>query len=59
VTAEDLGVPDLFSLVNVRYEEFAPDECPMCQGLVPINTGLGHGKDYQATQPDYPGGYRR
>jgi len=49
VTARHLGdVPKLFSLVNVSMEAFNADSCPLCRTGVPINTTVGHGKQFLA-----------
>lgn len=48
VTAEQLGVPELFSLVNIQRETWPPGKgsCPLCDRDIPINTQVGHGKSY-------------
>lgn len=48
VTISDLGnVPKFKPLVECRMESYASKkDCPLCYGNVPINTDLGHGKDY-------------
>ena len=49
VTAQDVGdVPELFALVDVNMESFAPEECPLCRAGVPINTELGRGREFLA-----------
>lgn len=56
VTAQDLGVPHLFSLVttaqlsSLKLDTWLPDECPLCKAKVPINTDVGHGKEFLARQ---------
>jgi len=45
VTASQIGnVPELFSLLEVNLETWAPSNCPMCQQNIPINTSVGKGK---------------
>ncbi len=48
VTAEGLGVPELFSLINEPLEMFPLEKCPFCKGGIPINTDLGKGKEFFA-----------
>ena len=59
-TAESLGVPAFYPLVDRLLEDFAEEECRargLCAREVPINLKPGHGADYQALHPDYAGGY--
>lgn len=46
ITSQDLGVPEVFSLVNVTFEAFDEKECPLCAQKVPINTNVGKGREY-------------
>lgn len=47
VTEAVVGAP--FSwLDEIAIESFAETECPLCQKGIPINTEVGHGKDYLA-----------
>lgn len=51
VTADDLGGDlKLFSLMDVQMDMFEVDACPLCQEGVPINTELGHGREFLANQ---------
>ncbi len=50
VTAEDLGVTKLVTLLSIRQQTFAPHECPLCRDGVLINTDMGHGKEFLARQ---------
>ncbi len=50
VTAADLGVPVLRSLIDLPLESWPADECPLCQRGVPINTDFGHGREFLASQ---------
>ncbi len=46
VSAEDLDVPELFSLVDITLESWPEDECPLCARDVPINTDVGKGREF-------------
>lgn len=48
VTAEDLGVPHLCALLEVTLESWEEAEYPLCKRDVPINTTVGHGKEFLA-----------
>lgn len=49
VTEADLGdVPRLVALTNVKMETWTEEECPLCKEGVPINTSIGHGRDFLA-----------
>jgi len=48
VTADDLDVPNLFSLCDVQYTAWDEIDCPLCRENVPINTEFGHGKEFVA-----------
>ena len=48
VTAETLGVPTLYSLLNITLSTWPEEECPLCKADVPINTKVGHSKDFFA-----------
>jgi len=51
VTKEDVGdVPLLLSLVNIEMESWEPEECPLCQQNIPINTDVGKGREFLAAQ---------
>lgn len=45
VTAESLGVPCLWQLVEIEANAWTSDECPMCAKGIPINNQIGRGKD--------------
>jgi len=45
VTAEYLGAP-FYPLCVFKAENFEEKDCPMCKAGVPINTKVGHGKQY-------------
>lgn len=47
VTQETVGVP--FSpLAEVEVESYDASECPLCKQGVPVNTAIGHGKNFLA-----------
>jgi len=50
VTATDLDVPELFSLIEEEMVSYPADSCPLCDRDVPINTEFGHGAKFLATQ---------
>lgn len=57
VTAQTLGVPELFSLLDVSMEMFKEDECPICQkrGRGSVRLDLGKGKEFLARIGIKPG----
>lgn len=57
VTAEALNVPRLTALANVSFEAVDPGVCELCKSGMPIVEDMGHGDDYKAENPEYPGGY--
>lgn len=50
VTAGDLNVPKLCSLVHVNLDSWDEADCPLCRDGVPINTQVGHGQEFLARQ---------
>ena len=50
ISANDLGIQKLESLVELDFQSWEADECPLCQKKVPINTNVGKGKDFLAQQ---------
>lgn len=56
-TAESLGVPRLEALMTLSFPAYEPEDCVACRDNVPIAEDIGHGDDYKAENPDYPGGY--
>ena len=48
VTAQTLGVPDLFWLLAVDMKMFPEDECPICKerGLKSVRTDIGKGQEF-------------
>ncbi len=41
-TAEDFGVPKLYSYIEFKLNIFEPSGCPLCEQGVPMSKGLGH-----------------
>lgn len=50
LTAESIGVPKLFALTNVTLDSWEGEACPLCAQNVPINTDVGKGRDFLASQ---------
>jgi len=51
VTSEDVGgVPTLKSLVNIKLDSWDEKDCPLCKSGVPINTKVGHGREFLERQ---------
>lgn len=49
ITAKDIGnVPHLFALANVLIPAWDVQSCERCKKCVPINTEVGHGKEFLA-----------
>lgn len=48
VTARNLGVPWLTSLVSLERESFPADACPLCMAGQPVSTDVGHGAAWLA-----------
>ncbi len=57
VTAASLSVPRLHSLVDVNFEAYDPESCPLCAEGRPIVEDVGHGADFRRAHPTYAGGY--
>lgn len=53
VTAEMVGNPPLFDqLLNVHLESWEEAECELCKKGIPVNTDVGHGRDFVARQKE-------
>ena len=49
VTAEQLGVGHLVTLISVDLKKYSEESCPICAaGLIPVRTDLGHGAGFLA-----------
>ena len=49
VSAEYLGVEEMFSLISLDLESYKEEDCPQCKDNVPINTDVGKGAEYLAS----------
>ncbi len=54
VTAQALDVPRLHTLLDMSFETWDVDECPLCAIGVPVNVECGHGAAFLAAHPLYP-----
>lgn len=55
ITAEDLGVPYLFSFYEMEgAKKWLLEECPLCKEGVPVSTELGKGKLFLKNKADLP-----
>lgn len=51
VTKEMIGNPPEFvSMLSVELDQWAAAECHLCKTGIPINTDVGHGKEFLAAQ---------
>lgn len=50
VTNEQLGVPTLVSLIDISFDQYEADSCPLCAKSMPINAEFGHGAEFLARQ---------
>ncbi|MDR3571582.1 MAG: phosphoribosyltransferase family protein [Candidatus Pacebacteria bacterium] len=48
VRNEDVGVPHFESLVTLQLEQWPQDRCELCERGIPVNTDLGHGREFLA-----------
>ncbi len=50
VNAQTLGVPELFSLIDLDMQMFREEDCPICKerGIKSVRTDLGKGKEFLA-----------
>jgi len=46
VTAEKVGVPRLESLLEIELDSWEAEECVLCKREIPVNTDVGHGKEF-------------
>jgi orotate phosphoribosyltransferase len=47
VQAADIGNPGKFKpLLDVHLDSWEPNECPLCERGMPVNTDIGHGKEF-------------
>ena len=50
ITKEHVGAPRFESLVNVILDSWEPETCELCARGIPVNTDVGHGKDFLANK---------
>lgn len=50
VINEQLDVPTLVALIDISFDQYDADSCPLCAKGMPINTELGHGAEFLAKQ---------
>lgn len=50
VTAQQLDAPEMFALIDAPLDKYEANNCPLCQQGVPINTDLGHGREFLVQQ---------
>lgn len=48
VTADDLGVPKLFALLDIPMDSYDERDCPLCANNIPINPEVGKGRKFLA-----------
>lgn len=46
VRSEDVSVPHFESLVTLQLEQWPAEDCELCKRDIPVNTDLGHGKEF-------------
>jgi len=44
VNRGNVQLPNLYTLATMDATSWSPQECPLCQQNIPINTNVGHGK---------------
>ena len=46
VRKENLGsIPELYSLLEVKFDTYEAENCPLCEKRIPVNTNVGKGKN--------------
>ncbi len=45
VTAKEVGAP-FYPLAVFEMDSFTEEECPLCKKKIPVNTAVGHGRQY-------------
>lgn len=52
VTKKDVGDPPVFDqLLNIHLESWDASECELCKRGIPVNTDIGHGREFLASSP--------
>ena len=44
ISAVDLDIPQIYSLINIKLDAWDKEACELCQKHIPINTSVGKGK---------------
>jgi orotate phosphoribosyltransferase len=52
ITANLGGVPKLEALTNIKMDAWDEKDCPFCKQGVPINTDVGHGRQFLARKQE-------
>jgi len=50
VTAEDVGIAELYALANVKMDAWEAEFCPLCKEFRPMNVALGKGRQWLETE---------
>ena len=50
VSAEDLDIKKLYSLIELPFDSWSQKHCPLCKQKIIINTEVGRGAEYLAQQ---------
>ncbi len=61
-TAKKLGVPKFVQLCDIAYDVWTPEDCKkngLCAKQIPIVEDIGHGEEFKAHHPEYPGGFQK
>ena len=48
VRREDIGAPQFESLVTLQLEQWPAEQCELCERGIPVNTDIGHGREFVA-----------
>jgi len=48
VSAEDIGIKKLHSLIELPFDSWPEEDCQLCKQGVPINTNVGRGAEYSS-----------
>ncbi|MDP2648833.1 MAG: phosphoribosyltransferase family protein [bacterium] len=53
VTKKQVGNPPIFeALVDLHLDSWEPADCELCKRGIPVNTDIGHGKEFLAKKKD-------
>jgi len=48
IKPQDIGDVPIHTLINLTFESWSEEDCPLCAAKVPINTSVGKGKQFLA-----------